>query len=240
MDDPPLASLSLTHVHYDPNDPVSYVCAYLALIPQALCITYVTLIWSTREAEVLMMFAGQMGCEAVNWVLKRWIREERPMRMNGKGYGMPSSHAQFVAFFAVSLTLFLLARHNPHAPNASKTHIPTKFWERLLLSLLVAGVCAAVAQSRIYLNYHTPKQVMVGCCAGAVIAVGWFVVTSYMRYSGWLEWILELPPVRYFRIRDLVVHEDLVAPIESDFEIQKVMLTWTSPKKLVLSVLYNC
>jgi dolichyldiphosphatase len=27
------------------------------------------------------MFAGQMACEALNWVLKRYIKEERPRRM---------------------------------------------------------------------------------------------------------------------------------------------------------------
>ena len=80
MEDPPLASLSLTHVHYNPNDPISYLCAWLALVPQGLCVVYVTLIWSTREAEVLLMFAGQMTCEALNWVLKRYIKEERPRR----------------------------------------------------------------------------------------------------------------------------------------------------------------
>jgi hypothetical protein len=26
------------------------------------------------------MFTGQMGCEALNFILKRWIREERPKR----------------------------------------------------------------------------------------------------------------------------------------------------------------
>lgn len=80
MDDPPLASLSLTHVHYNPNDPVSHISAYLALVPQALVITYVALIWSTREIEILLMFAGQMGCEGLNWILKRYIKEERPSR----------------------------------------------------------------------------------------------------------------------------------------------------------------
>lgn len=80
MDSPPLASLSLTHVHYDPSDPISHLCAYLALTPQALVITYVALIWATREVEILSMFAGQMGCEALNWVLKRTIKEERPSR----------------------------------------------------------------------------------------------------------------------------------------------------------------
>lgn len=61
------------------------------------------------------MFAGQLGCEAVNFILKRLIKEERPMRIHktGKGYGMPSSHAQFVTFWAVAMVLFLLVRHSP-------------------------------------------------------------------------------------------------------------------------------
>lgn len=79
-DPPPLASLSLTHVHYDPTDRISYISAWLALVPQGLCIMYVTLIWATREVEILLMFAGQMACEATNWLLKRYIKEERPKR----------------------------------------------------------------------------------------------------------------------------------------------------------------
>lgn len=61
------------------------------------------------------MFAGQLACEAANFVLKRLIKEERPSRIHrtGKGYGMPSSHAQFVTFWAVAMALFLLVRHTP-------------------------------------------------------------------------------------------------------------------------------
>ncbi|KAI4748347.1 dolichyldiphosphatase [Aureobasidium sp. EXF-12298] len=225
MDDPPLASLSLTHVHYNPNDPIAHACAFLALVPQALCITYATLIWSTREAEVALMFAGQLACEALNWVLKRTIREERPhptrvtypstdsassAGLTGKGYGMPSSHAQFVSYFAVSLTFFLLLRHNPHAPNASTTHIPTSTFERLALSALVIAGAAAVAQSRIYLNYHTERQILVGCIMGALFAVFWYLFTAYLRRSGWLDWVLDTSIAKFFRIRDLVVNEDLV------------------------------
>lgn len=80
MDEPTLTSLSLTHVSYNARDPLSYISAYLALIPQGLVLTYVALIWSTREIEILLMFAGQMGCEGLNWILKRVIKEERPMR----------------------------------------------------------------------------------------------------------------------------------------------------------------
>jgi hypothetical protein len=159
MDGPPLASLSLTHVHYDPTSKISHACAFLALVPQALCITYATLIWSTREMEILLMFAGQMGCEALNWVLKRFIREDRPAQMLGKGYGMPSSHAQFVAFFAVYLGLWVVVRHDPWKNTESKTHVPTPMWQRVGLALLAMGGAVAVAQSRMYVSkaFLSPK-----------------------------------------------------------------------------------
>ena len=112
MEEAPLASLSLTHVHYvcllfspihsrgqltdifskNPNDPLSYCSAWLALVPQALCVTYVTLIWASREIEIMMMFAGQMACEAFNFLLKRWIKEERPKRTNAESQ---SPHGYF-------------------------------------------------------------------------------------------------------------------------------------------------
>jgi dolichyldiphosphatase len=44
-------------------------------------VAYVTLILASREVEVILMFAGQMGCEAFNFALKRIIKEERPKRM---------------------------------------------------------------------------------------------------------------------------------------------------------------
>jgi dolichyldiphosphatase len=148
-----------------------------------------------------------MGCEALNFFLKRWIREERPRQMYGKGYGMPSSHSQFVAYFSLSLSLFLLFRHVPHP---SATHTPASLPERALLSLLACFCAAVVAASRIYLNYHTPKQVLVGYAAGAAFALLWFIFTTYLRRARWIEWSLDTRWSRLFRIRDLVVGEDLV------------------------------
>jgi len=126
--------------------------------------------------------------------------------MYGNGYGMPSSHAQFVTFFSLSLTLFLLFRHKP-AP--SSTHTPTSFLERLMLSLLACLCAGAVAVSRVYLNYHTPKQMLVGCAAGASFAVSWFLFTTFLRSCGWIDWALDNIIARTLRIRDLVVTEDL-------------------------------
>ncbi|KAI1424404.1 phosphatidic acid phosphatase type 2/haloperoxidase [Xylaria sp. FL1777] len=205
-----LTSFSLTHVHYDPTDRISYLCAWLALVPQALCVMYVTLIWSTREIEIVLLGAGQFACEVLNFALKRLIKEERPPRMNGKGYGMPSSHAQFVTFFAVSMALFLLFRHQPPGPERRKrNHNPMTMLERAFWS--AAGLLGAltVAWSRLYLNYHTEKQVLVGCSAGSAIAITWFVVTSILRRIGLVTWVVETPIAKWLRVRDLVVEEDL-------------------------------
>lgn len=70
-------------------------------------------------------------------------------------------------------------------------------------------MAGAVAWSRIYLGYHTEKQVVAGWVAGVVIAIVWFVVTTVVREFGLLAWALELPVARWFRLRDLVVEEDL-------------------------------
>lgn len=70
----------------NPEDPVSLLSAWLALIPQALCVSYATLIWATREVEIILMFAGQMGCEALNFLLKRIIKEERPKGETRTGF----------------------------------------------------------------------------------------------------------------------------------------------------------
>jgi dolichyldiphosphatase len=129
--------------------------------------------------------------------------------MNGKGYGMPSSHAQFVAYFSFSLSLFLLLRHQPH-PLTTRT--PLSFSIRALISLLAIACACLVATSRIYLNYHTPKQVLVGFVAGIAFAIVWFTFTSVLRRTGILHAILDTELLRMGRWRDLVVEEDLQDP----------------------------
>lgn len=118
--------------------------------------------------------------------------------MFGKGYGMPSSHAQFVTFFSVYLTFFLLFRH---------TFI-SGFMTRATLSLALCSGAAGVAISRIYLNYHTPRQVLAGCAAGAVCAFTWFFITDFLRTRGWVDWMLDSSVAQKLRVRDLIVNED--------------------------------
>ncbi|KAF8477059.1 tryptophan synthase beta subunit-like PLP-dependent enzyme [Kalaharituber pfeilii] len=196
----------------NPDDPISLLSAWLALVPQALVVAYTTLIWGQREVELILMFAGQLGCEAVNWGLKRLIKESRPTQMHGKGYGMPSSHAQFVAFFSVYITLWVFLR-NKHLPLIKRTFIS-------LLSLTLATL---IALSRIYLSYHTPRQVLFGALAGIFLAILWFIATSLLRTlpikiferTPW-EWLMWAGS--FVWVKDMCLEIDLV---EHDYGVWK-------------------
>lgn len=130
---------------------------------------------------------------------------------------MPSSHAQFLAFFSVYLTLFLLVRHSPHP---SDTHTPTTFKQRVALAISSSIFAATVCASRVYLSYHTVNQVFVGCAVGIVTAIAWFVVTAVARRTGWIQWALDRREMIMLRIRDLVVEEDLA---ESGWERWRIV-----------------
>lgn len=98
-----------------------------------------------------------------------------------------------------------------------------------MMSLCIGA--AGVAASRVYLNYHTPKQVLAGCTAGFVCACGWFMVTSLLRSSGLIEWAMETTVSRLVRIRDLVLSEDLAEAGWQRWESQRLKRRGLSEKK---------
>lgn len=125
---------------------------------------------------------------------------------------MPSSHAQFVAFWSVSLTLFLLIRHRPARQSTGERRGLDRPWsllERAAVSIAGLAIAGAVAWSRTYLGYHTSRQVLVGTVAGVFSAVAWFILTSQLRATGWLTWLLDTQIARTLRTRDLIVLEDM-------------------------------
>ena len=98
---PELKSFSLTHIVYDPTHPLSIPLTLLSLSPIFLFVSYLTLVIFTRRLTVILLAAGQSGNELLNLVLKRIWKAERPYVGHGevgRGYGMPSSHAQAAGF----------------------------------------------------------------------------------------------------------------------------------------------
>ncbi|KAI8091262.1 uncharacterized protein B0P05DRAFT_577334 [Gilbertella persicaria] len=94
-----LASISLTHVYFNPQDKISYALAYITLAPIAILVFYASVIVSRREVAGILMLSGQLANEALNYILKEWIEQERPHAHLGDGYGMPSSHSQFICIY---------------------------------------------------------------------------------------------------------------------------------------------
>ncbi|KAI7901043.1 uncharacterized protein BX663DRAFT_438519 [Cokeromyces recurvatus] len=94
-----LASISLTHVYFNPSDKISYAFAYITLSPIAILVFYASVIVSRREMAGILMLVGQLTNEVVNYILKETIEQERPYAHLGDGYGMPSSHSQFICIY---------------------------------------------------------------------------------------------------------------------------------------------
>ncbi|CAG8475461.1 6812_t:CDS:2 [Ambispora leptoticha] len=197
---PPLTALSLTHVQFDASDKIAYLFAYITLAPIFIVVGYVTTILARREITTINMFIGQIACEALNGVLKSLMKEKRPTDKLGKGYGMPSNHAQFIGFFTMFSVLYLYRR----------IKFQQNAWKHLI-ALGLLGFAGAVSCSRVYLNYHTPKQVLVGIAFGATFAIMWyFFIEHILRPRQLFKVIVDSPIAKFFYLRDSANIQDVV------------------------------
>ncbi|KAG5437785.1 hypothetical protein PCANB_000499 [Pneumocystis canis] len=116
-----ISPLQITHILYDPQDILATLSALLALLPLAIVVIYLTLIYERREIELLLMYIGQITCQFLNTYLKQLIQQPRPDSIIA-GYGMPSNHAQFISYLAGYLfmwhfyrsTLTFSLKHNSY------------------------------------------------------------------------------------------------------------------------------
>lgn len=162
--------LSLTTVVYREGDLVGKALAFASLLPLMILVGYITCIGLRRDTHTVFILVGQLLNEAINAALKSSIKEERPDGAPADSYGMPSSHSQFMAFFAVYVVSFLAARLRVGAA----AHMPADRWAAFKTENYLGGVAILIGTllvmaSRVYLKYHTPSQVAVGLVIGAVL-----------------------------------------------------------------------
>ncbi|RUP46658.1 phosphatidic acid phosphatase type 2/haloperoxidase [Jimgerdemannia flammicorona] len=189
---PSLTSLSLTHVQFDPADKLAYLLAYITLSPLAILAAYASTILARREIAAIVMLAGQLVCELLNATLKEVLQETRPCDHLGKGYGMPSSHAQFAWYFSTYLLLYTYTRIT----------VDNTIWKHLL-AIVAISFSVVVSYSRIYLGYHTLTQVIYGASFGVCFAVFWYTFTEHViRPQGWFSWAVQHPWGKLFYLRD--------------------------------------
>ncbi|PFH50259.1 hypothetical protein AMATHDRAFT_61461 [Amanita thiersii Skay4041] len=158
----PLAPLDLTHVLYDDSSWLSFALALVTLSPILLMASYAALAVQTREYLVLAMWAGQFAGEGFNWVLKNIVKQDRPDESLGSGYGFPSSHSQYMGYFASFLMCHLYFRHQFATTGSGVVDV---LWRGMVYLALVSWT-GGVAYSRYYLGYHSVSQVLWGLGIG--------------------------------------------------------------------------
>ncbi|KAJ3045877.1 Dolichyldiphosphatase 1 [Rhizophlyctis rosea] len=185
----PLASINLTHVQFDPSDPWGMLMGYASLVPIALLVSYATLILFRRDVATMGMLGGQLTNEAVNYVLKKVVRQARPTSKNNQlSIAMVGERKGVLTIYPSFVNIDYLGRgYDPILkPHPNHTEPPNP-----------------LANHSIHLTYHTTLQVLVGLGAGTIYAIFWFIVLdSYIFPLMEKMRILESPLAQFFYIRD--------------------------------------
>ncbi|XP_022908898.1 dolichyldiphosphatase 1-like [Onthophagus taurus] len=189
---------SLTLVEYPQGDIIGKFLAFISLAPFGIGSGFLTLILFRRDLHTITFFSGTILCEMLNYFLKHAIQETRPMARNVvyNEYGMPSSHAQFMWFFATYVIYFVFIRlhhmnNNTIMENVSKILI--------ISSSTLAAVLVCI--SRVYLQYHTITQVICGAFVGALFATVWFSLT-YLVFTPLFPRIVTWKISEFLLLRD--------------------------------------
>ncbi|KAJ2785080.1 hypothetical protein GGI15_002055 [Coemansia interrupta] len=202
-----LKSFGLTHFQYQQGDHVGLVLAFSSLIPIFLMVVETTIILSRREIIGVMFLLGQLLNEAFNLVLKLAIRENRPNPHLGDGYGMPSSHSQFMGFFAVYVCMYL------------QTRVTTNAVQKLVVQIGALVLSMLTIVSRVYLGYHTVLQVFAGTAVGLAAGYAWYQFIELVLYpSGLVAYALDSPVCRWLLIRD---SRDIKDIVRAEYELTR-------------------
>ena len=184
-----------TAVLFKPGDNIGLACALLSLVPPAILMMHLATFLARRTAQDLWFAGGQVVCEALNFVIKRIIGQERPktpvLNLPTESFGMPSAHSQFMGF-----VLGYIATQMAMSP-----HIPSP--ERALRVLGVALLAGAVGFARYYLYYHSAVQVLAGIFFGQALGTVWYLLSIGLRRLGVVQWGLSLWPCRLLLVKDV-------------------------------------
>jgi dolichyldiphosphatase len=94
-------------------------------------------------------------------------------------------------------------------------------WIRCAESFVVCIGAGLVSMSRVYLRYHTPRQVLIGVGIGAFLGLAWYITVMILRMTGWVDWILHVKVIEMLWFKD-----GDIGSLEHD--LQQEWLEWRS------------
>ncbi|KAL5740740.1 hypothetical protein ACOSQ2_029920 [Xanthoceras sorbifolium] len=191
----PLKAVTLTDVRYRKGDQLGHFLAWVSLVPVFISLGgFVSHFIFRRELQGIFFAIGLIISQFVNEFIKRSVQQARPetcaLLEMCDSHGWPSSHSQYMFFFAVYFSLL-----------SCKGIGLWGIKNRLFLNVLHWSLAVLTMFSRVYLGYHTVAQVFAGATLGILVGAGWFwVVNSVLfRYFSDIE---ESALGKYFCLKD--------------------------------------
>jgi dolichyldiphosphatase len=190
-----LRAVTLTHVRYRKGDDLGHALAWASLLPVFIGLGgFVTHFIFRRELQAFFFGLGLIVSEVINQVIKELVQEVRPATCEAlemcDSHGWPSSHSQYMCFFAVYATL-LSVRRLQFADELRK----------VFTALLPWPFALTVMYSRVYLGYHTTSQVIAGGCLGLILGSLWYFFINVI-VAPWFPALENTFLCRYLRIKD--------------------------------------
>ncbi|KAJ8542200.1 hypothetical protein K7X08_017066 [Anisodus acutangulus] len=191
----PLKAVTLTHVRYQKGDQLGHFLAWVSLVPVFISLGgFISHFIFRRELQGMFFAIGLIISQLINEIIKKSVQQARPetcvLLEMCDSHGWPSSHSQYMFFFAVYFTLLTYRKLGLICRN-----------QMLIGVLLIWPIAILTMYSRVYLGYHTVAQVFAGSALGIVLGGGWFWIVNNVL-SGFFPAIEESAFGRFFYVKD--------------------------------------
>ncbi|XAR50994.1 Phosphatidate phosphatase [Bertholletia excelsa] len=161
---------------YRKGDQLGHFLAWVSLLPVFISFGGFVCHFIFRcEIQGMFFALGLSVSQFINESIKTWVQQARPQTCAlleiCDSHGWPSSHSQYMFFFATYFSLMTYFRIG--------TFSKYQMW---FMWYLVWPLALLTLYSRVYLGYHTGAQVSAGAAVGSFLGVGWFwMVNSMLR-----------------------------------------------------------
>nr|XP_043608912.1 lipid phosphate phosphatase gamma-like [Erigeron canadensis] len=173
-----LRAVTLTHVRYQKGDKLGHFLAWVSLIPVFITFGgFISHFIFRRELQGMFFALGLLISHIISEIIKFYVKQARPetciLLEMCDSHGWPSSHSQYMFFFAIYFALMTYKRYGIILRR-----------QMLVACVTVWPLAFLTMYSRVYLGYHTISQVFAGASLGFLLGGLWFwVVNCYIKGS---------------------------------------------------------
>ncbi|KAM0065588.1 putative phosphatidate phosphatase [Helianthus debilis subsp. tardiflorus] len=190
-----LRAITLTHVRYQTGDHIGHFLAWISLIPVFISLGgFVSHFIFRRELQGIFFAFGLLIAQFISDSIKLFVQQARPdtciMLEMCDSHGWPSSHSNYMFFFATYFTLLTYQRYDMILKK-----------QMSFACFVVWPLAVLTMWSRVYLGYHTVGQVCAGASLGMFLGLVWFWVVNAKIKKRFLA-IEESSIGRWFYIKD--------------------------------------